>query len=208
MEALRKVFLNPNVLERFYDAWRPIAFLEECRNEFGSDIVPSSPNDALDYLLDAAIDRFGYSARDVFGAVFDYQAMTQLHQVTFFTQKQLQDAVIALISNQGANETISHLILTMSPVEQGPLRSVRWKVDFKSEWVARNVIQNLRETEDIEVRRQLSLLQGIPGGQSFAGRLLRLEPVAHHFIANAEGSRPLTIMKFNNADPPNFIFDR
>jgi len=33
--------------------------------------VPPLPEDALDYLLDAAIYRFGYSARDVFGAVFN-----------------------------------------------------------------------------------------------------------------------------------------
>ncbi|KDR75596.1 hypothetical protein GALMADRAFT_140226 [Galerina marginata CBS 339.88] len=37
----------------------------------GKDIAPPSLEDAVDCLLDAVIDRFGYSARGVFGAVFD-----------------------------------------------------------------------------------------------------------------------------------------
>ena len=43
------------------------ALLEEHYNE--EDSVQPSPEDAIDYLLDVAIDRSGYSARDVFGAV-------------------------------------------------------------------------------------------------------------------------------------------
>ena len=39
----------------------------------------SSPEDALDYLLQAAIDRFGYSARDVFIGVFNRDFVTRIH---------------------------------------------------------------------------------------------------------------------------------
>ena len=38
-----------------------------------------SPEDAIDYFLDAAIDRFGHSARDVFFGVFNYSAMISRH---------------------------------------------------------------------------------------------------------------------------------
>jgi len=53
------------------------------------DTVQPSPEDALDHLLDATIDRFGYSARDVFDAVFDYSRMTQLHKGAFKFRHQI-----------------------------------------------------------------------------------------------------------------------
>ena len=81
MDALCQVSSNPNVLVDSY-AEDAINFLKERRIEEGLDIV-SSPNDALDYLLDAAIDRFGYSARDVFGAVFNYGWHTLYHEEAF-----------------------------------------------------------------------------------------------------------------------------
>ena len=201
LDVLRQVYgsssANPSDLVNESHA---ITFLEERRTE--EDIVLSLPEDALDYLLDAAIDRFRYSARDVLNAVFNYREETQRHQESFFTfnQKQLQDAVFA-------NDNICHRILTINPVEQGPLASVHWKVDFKSTWVAKNVMKSLDKSEDMEVRRQINLFRKIPGGQSFA-RWLR-EPFAHDFIANATGGFwPLINMKANDADPLTFTLDR
>ena len=49
-------------------------------NEFQEDGISLSPEEALDYLLGAAINRFGYSARDVFQAVFHYQSSVQRQQ--------------------------------------------------------------------------------------------------------------------------------
>jgi len=61
------------------------------------DAVPLSAEDAIDYLLEAAIERFGYSARDVFNGVFDYQATTLHHQEAFAIKyADLQAAVSAL----------------------------------------------------------------------------------------------------------------
>jgi len=49
-------------------------------NEFQQDGISLSPEEALNYLLGAAIDRFGYSARDVFQAVFRYHSSVQRQQ--------------------------------------------------------------------------------------------------------------------------------
>jgi hypothetical protein len=72
LTALRKVYgsSSPNPSDPLNAFSGARALLEEHYSE--EDSVQPSPEDALDYLLDAAIDRFGYSARDVFGAVFDY----------------------------------------------------------------------------------------------------------------------------------------
>jgi hypothetical protein len=209
LDALHKVYGNSSSNSsgplNFYQGAREL--LEERYSE--EDAMLPSPEDALDYLLEAAIDRFGYSARDVFGAVFDYSAMTQRHEDAFVNLKyaDLRDAVIALAKNQGASYSISHMVLALRPVDQGPLKCVRWDVDFKSDWIARNVIRYLGEAEDTEIRQQISFLRKIPEVRGFAGRLL--EPLVHRFIANATGGFwPLTNVKSNNADPPHLTLVR
>jgi hypothetical protein len=80
-------------------------------------------------------------------------------------------------------------------------------VDFKSDWVARNVLRKLDEGEDIVIRQQISVFRSLQEGQGLAGRLL--EPLAHRYIAKAtDGFCPLTNMKSNAADPPHFTLDR
>ena len=115
------------------------ALLEERYSE--EDTVPPSPGDALDYLLDVAIDRFGCSARDVFGAVFNYLRMTEHYKDDFDLEyEELKDTISALSKHRIAIEHfISHRILALSPVDQGHLKRVHWNVAFKSDWVARNV---------------------------------------------------------------------
>lgn len=209
LDALHKVYGNSSSNSsdplKFYQGAREL--LEERYSEEGT--MPPSPEDALDYLLEAAIDRFGYSARDVFCAVFDYSAMTQRHEDAFANLKyaDLRDAVLALAKNQGTSHSISHRVLALCPVDQGPLKRVCWNVDFKSDWIARNVVQYWDEAEDTEIRQQISFLRMIPEARGFAGRLL--EPLAHRYIANATGGFwPLTNMKSNNADSPHFTLVR
>jgi len=141
LDAIREVYgspsPNPSDTLAGYPGAR--ALLEERYSEEGTE--PPSPEDALNYLLDAAIDRFGYSARDVFGAVFNYMDMTQRHRDAFeLNYEDLRDTVSALSNNRRAKHSISHRILALSPVDQGPLTRVSWNVDIKSDWVSRNHI--------------------------------------------------------------------
>ena len=206
MDALDKVYTSNGPLgfgeEYLYSGVR--ALLEERYSE--EDTVPPSPEDAIDYLLDAAIDRFGYSARDVFYGVFDYSGMTRRHEDAFsgyLKYTELQAAASALAHNQSTNYSISDWVLALCPVEQDPLQRVRWNVDFKSDWIARNVIQKLGEAEYAVIRQHISIFRKIPQTRRLADRFL--EPIAHRYIANDTGGFwLLNNMKSNAADPPIF----
>jgi hypothetical protein len=181
--------------------------LEEHYGEEGT--ASPSPEGALDYLLDTAIERFGYSARDVFHAVFDYAWMTEYHKGALVNLKfvDLQEAVLALANNAGASHSISNRVLALSPVDRGPLEPVRWDVDFKSDWVARSVIGLLVEAEDAEIRRLIGILRMVPEARGFAERLL--EPFAHRrIVRSTRGVWTLTNMHSNVMDPPQFTLDR
>ena len=142
LDALYKVYrsssLNPSdPLEAFPGAR---ALLEEYYSE--EDTEQPSPEVALDDLLDAAIYCFGYSAHDVFSGVFNHSEMARRHENTFdITYAELQAAVST--RNRSARNPIFHQILALCPVDQGPLVPVRWNVDFKSDWVAKRVIQEV-----------------------------------------------------------------
>jgi hypothetical protein len=207
LTALRKVYGSsyPNPSDPLNAFFGARALLEEHYSE--EDSVQPSPENALNYLLDAAIERFGYSARDVFGAVFDYPEMTGIHEAAFnIKYADLHDAVSALSKGQGFDNLISNRILALSPVDQGPLQSVRWEVDFKSSWVARSVIRKLGEPEDNEIRRQIHLLRSIPEAGALVGWML--EPLAHRYITNATNDFLLFNMNSNGADPPHFTLVR
>jgi hypothetical protein len=86
---------------------------------------------------------------------------------------------------------------------------VDWDVDFKSDWISRNVLQKLGEAKDDEIREQISFFQNISQARGLAGRLL--EPFAHRLIANTtDGFWPLINVKSNatDSDAPLFTLDR
>ena len=175
--------------------------LEEHYSEENS--VQPSLEDALDCLLDAAIHRFGYSARDVFDAVFNYLSMTKYHKVAFAIKlEDLHAAVSAISKRESTDDSISNRIIALSPVDEAPLVDVDWMVDFKSTWVAKSVLQNLREAKDGEIRRQIDIFRHIPESGAMAGYML--EPLAHRYIAKAAYNIALFKMDSDGADPPHF----
>lgn len=111
------------------------ALLDEYYSEEGME--QPSPEEVLDFLLDEVIVKFGDSARDVFSAIFNYQAMTHRHEINFnITYTELQAAALALTENRSVKPKF-HQIFALSPVDQGPLVPVRWDVDYKSHWLPR-----------------------------------------------------------------------
>lgn len=159
--ALRKVYGQGSASNSYSPLEAYVGAPDLLREHYGKEgTAPPSPEDALNYLLDASIERFGYAARDVFGGVFSYSLMTAYHDSAFviLNSTDLRDAVFALAKNDGASHSISHKILALRPVNQGPLEPIRWNVDFKSDWVARNVLKYLDEAEHDEIRRQIRTL--------------------------------------------------
>jgi hypothetical protein len=207
LTALCKVYRSssPNPSDPLNAFSSARALLEEHYSE--EDSVQPSPEDALDYLLDAAIDHFGYSARDMFGAVFNYPLMTRRHEKAFSIKyEDLYAAVFAISQEESSNDLISDWIFVLSPVDQGPLLGVLWEVDFKSSWVAKHVIQNLGKAEDNEIRQQISILRSIPEAGALVGWML--EPLAHRYMTNTTSDFPLFNMNSNSADPPHFTLVR
>ena len=125
MDALRKAYSQDET-----DPLEPFPGVRTFLNDLQEDSAPSlSAEEALDYLLEAAIDRFGYSARDVFTAVFDLLSTTDRHQQAFkISFAELEDALAV-----GRVTQLSHQILTLSPVYPAPYMNVKWKVEFKSQ---------------------------------------------------------------------------
>lgn len=171
------------------------------------DTEPPSPAHALDYILEAAIERFGYSARDVFGAVFNFQHMTEDHEDGFTLKFAGLQAVLSALAgdnNGNGDHTISRRVIALSPVYRGPHMNVVWKKDFKSGWVAKNAIQRLGKEEDVVIRNLIRIFQKIPDARGLAGEML--EPLGHRYIANGKIGK-LTQMKSNDADPRDFSLD-
>ncbi|KDR66585.1 hypothetical protein GALMADRAFT_80659 [Galerina marginata CBS 339.88] len=150
----------------------------------------SSPSEAVACLLEASITRFGFSARDVFQGVFNHARLTQRHRNSCLMQfSRLEDAVRTLPNYLGAGWYISLHVLALSPVQEAgadaPLADVDWEVDFKSEWVARSVLQWVEKLEldnsaDV-LRKRVRSLRKIEGARTLADRFL--EPLVHCAIA-------------------------
>jgi hypothetical protein len=138
--------------------------------------------EALAYLLDKAIERFGYTARAVYNAIFDFDSATRESQHAFkITFQQLTDTVKSLASD-GTVNSASNRIVAICPVYSAsqPYERVAWKVAFNSDWVATEVTKNLKDAENIEVRRVIRQFQGIPQAASMVGSLF--EPFVHTLI--------------------------
>ncbi|KAF8802999.1 hypothetical protein BYT27DRAFT_7196147 [Phlegmacium glaucopus] len=181
---------------------------EACEEEEEEEGGLPSAEGALDYILKAAIDRFGFSARDVFSAVFNYETTTRDHENAFnMNYDELLAIVSALARDQSPMHSTSHKILALSPVYSGPFVRVDWDIRFKSEWVGRSVLQRTGVAEDVALRHLIRTLQRYPATQTLAGQLH--EPFAHRSIAQFTGGTwPLIKMTSDDADPPHFTIFR
>jgi hypothetical protein len=91
-----------------------------------------------------------------------------------------------------------HEILARSPVHSVSYSTNDdWTVDFKSDWVAKNVIVKLTGAEETDI----SYLRRISQSTRVVGWFL--EPIAHRLITQSAGHDwPLLSMASNEADPP------
>jgi hypothetical protein len=165
LDALRK---DPSQYET--DPLRLFPGARGLLDEFQGDADPVPPEDALDYLLGVAIDRFGYSARDVFDAIFDFSKITTFHQAAFtLNYAHLDDIIFDLFLMQNSS-TSRHEMLAISPVCHDPYTDDRWTVSFKSDWVARGIIQHIDGAEYNSICRRI--LQRFPQASAVAGYFL------------------------------------
>jgi hypothetical protein len=166
-----------------------------------------SPQDALEYILDAAIYRFGASAGDVFSAVFDFTSTTRRHELTFSVNyEELRSAVFALLSFATPNIQISDQVLALSPVDsESYSTSDNWTVNFKSNWIAKSIVKSLDVADD-EIETILSQISSLCIPQAAILPAWFIEPIAHRSISqSAGGDWPLISMTSDGADSPSFV---
>ena len=166
----------------------------------------SSPDDALGYLLQTAIERFGYSARDVFRSVFKRDEITGEHQSACKIHYEcLLTAILALTGHEISDTAVqvSNWLVCLSPEHKRPLSNAKWSVNFKSKWVAKSVLQQLEKGADLEVRRYFGLLRRVPQAKSLAGTFL--EPIAHRTIAETSSPGGWTLIKMTPNRSPHLL---
>lgn len=176
LDALRKAHLGPP--EHGSDPLREFPGARAILQDRAADFVSPSLKNSLGFLLDEAICLFGFSPGDVYNAVFDHQCAVQGQAFSKIGIRHLMNAIIGFPTYWNTNYIASDYFLAISPVYPAEgLWMVTWTVDFKSDWVARNFIQKLTETEDESIWREVGLLQRNPHAQALVGRFP--EPVFH-----------------------------
>jgi hypothetical protein len=109
-----------------------------------------------------------------------------------------------LAINRIADSKISQRIIALTPVHSGPFAEARWRVHFKSDWVARCIVKKLAATERIALCQQINFFWHIPQAGTMVGWFL--EPLALRDITETStgGSWTLINMVSNDTDPPQF----
>jgi len=142
-------------------------------------------------------NHFRYSPRDVFTAVFDFLSTTDRHQQAFrISFAELEKAVSALAIGRETPQ-LFHRILTLSPVYPGLYLNNRWKMEFKSDWVAKCVLEGSTTNHPFET---YSRSKG-------TGRIL--SRAIHSSQAFTDGGPTLALfnMASNELDSPRFVID-
>ena len=77
---------------------------ELLEEQFQDKLPHSSPQDAVEYLLDAAIEHFGYAPGDVYEGIFQFQQHTSDHNLMHMSPERLQKFALTLAVELGSTE--------------------------------------------------------------------------------------------------------
>jgi len=149
---------------------------------FPDDVPP--PAEALEYLLDATIERFGHTSRDVYSGIFLFKDVEERHDSGAVTLEDLRNTASSLVTRKLSAfqlQSVSHRFIALSPVFH-ELGDVDCGLEPKSDWVAKQFMDLLESADDNEVRRQIAYFRQIPQMNSVAGSLL--EPLIHWMLAD------------------------
>ena len=195
------------LLEKLEDEDSEEAKHKENMMEMEGGKAEDKVEEALDYLLNLAIERFGYVARVVFKAVFDFRSTTEDFLDAFnINFQQLKDAAASFSSNGSVDFKFSNRILVISPVYSTSkyFERIKWNVAFNSDWVAKEIMKKLDAKEKIEIRQLINFFREVPQAGSMVGSMF--ESVAHTEMART-GSWSLIPMVSGSTTErsPNFV---
>jgi len=154
--------------------------------------VPTpEPSLALEYLLDAAIERFGHAPRDVYTGIFQPGTEDSWQNLTHFSLKELQTLASSLArgeTNRFELRAASPHIFALFPEDDEFGGGVKWKLNFKSTRVAKQYMDLLEADDDSEVCRQITFFRHLPRHiwipQMRGIAVYLFEPLLHRMLAN------------------------
>jgi hypothetical protein len=162
-------------------------------------------DEVLDKILDNAIEAYGSSARDVYGAIF-YPAGAESY-ITYALSGQTYDSLcdtVRHIRQVDAGSTCSHHIFSMQVTE--PPRHAHldtycgFEVQFTSHWIKTMVLRQLEFLQDLDTAMIKERKALIP---CFAG--LFYEGFAAKELAAGESSSGLVLMKAEKGETTFFV---
>ena len=135
----------------------------------GLDLPVASPSEnALAWLLKTAIEHFGFVARDVFAAVFDFQSVELLHDDAFRVGSSNLEATVTTLVKQSHTNNAHYHVICIHPPDDDDTTSFQLK--WKSDWISTRVAERLHFTEDTEIRQMISYFQNLgPMTKALAG---------------------------------------
>ena len=116
-----------------------------------------------------ATEKFGFAPRDVYRGVFELPETTRIHADTANQQNYPNlKALVELFFDNHQFHTPSHRVVAVYP-RQTFFRDDIWRIDFKSPWIARKVMESMERKEAEHLQQLFDLLHGNPKSSCMAG---------------------------------------
>ena len=165
------------------------------------DSLPPSPEEAFDILLDAVTAYLGYAARDMFTTRFHFTDVALLHERTVGVEYDMLRQIVGTVISLQHFPYASDVVTCLYP--KGEMSDVKWQLNFKSPFTAKEVVRRLSEGET-NVHEIFSFFSSSLEGKSLGGWFF--EPLAHRAIAGGL-NQPLYRLTLQNSDPASFALD-
>jgi len=140
--------------------------------ENGLNLPVASPSEnVLVWLLNMAIKHFGFVARDVFEAVFDFRTVELRHEEAFLVGfSDVEETVAALVAgNQSYANNAPQYIISMHPPDNDIIGTTSYQLKWKSDWVTTRIAERLHLIKDTEIQQNISYFQSLPQTRPLAG---------------------------------------
>jgi hypothetical protein len=124
---------------------------------------------ALRILVQHSVEKFGFAPRDVYRGVFTPLELMGDHRDVLrslsFTELR---RLIQKVNTEFAFEKVTHRVIAVRPITFTPSRD-RWKINFKSIWIAEQMVGLMAMEEARHLRETCDLLYQVPASASMAG---------------------------------------
>jgi len=220
-ELKEGIRLSPDYTRFLGELEQSIGRLNTCDDDIGAalDVLrrhnvglafqqqPLDLDNALDILVDNAIEEFGYAPRDVFCGVFYLPWTRDKHRdaILSLTYEELISLATRFSKSRDLHGT-SHLVVVILPTPS-PTHVDKWKIDFKTKQIGKEAAQMLCLETTAHLGKMFHLFHRTPESSPLAG--WAFEAMVHRTFGfgwqEAYGPIPKPIkMGTNDKDPPTF----